>query len=63
MRILSSHKPPGDAFAAVPYRQDCYWINDKDLASKRLCSFIKFLFVLTKTGEKQGAPIITVESL
>jgi hypothetical protein len=60
IRIHSSPQSPGDAFAAVPYHQDWYWIDDKDLASKRLFSFIMFLFTLTETGDKQGAPIITV---
>ena len=60
IRILSSPQKPDDAFAAVPYRQDWYWIDDKDFPSKRLFSFIMFLFTLTDTGEKQGAPIITI---
>jgi hypothetical protein len=58
--IRSSPANPGDVFAAVPYQQDWYWIDDKDLPSKRLFSFIMFLFTLTETGDKQGAPIITV---
>ena len=60
IRIHSSPESPGDAFAAVPYHQVWYWIDDKDLPSKRLFSFIMFLFTLTETGDKQGAPIITV---
>jgi len=60
IRIHSSPQNPGDAFAAVAYRQEWYWIDDKDLASKRLFSFIMFLFTLTETGDKQGAPIITI---
>ncbi len=60
IRILSSSQKPDDAFAAVPYGTDWYWIDDKDFASKRLFSFIMFLFTLTDTGDKQGAPIITV---
>jgi hypothetical protein len=60
IRILSSPQKPDDAFAAVPYRQEWYWIDDKDFPSKRLFSFIMFLFTLTDTGDKQGAPIITV---
>ena len=60
IRIHSSPQSPGDAFAAVPYRQDWYWIDDKDLASKRLFSFIMFLFTLTETGDKPGAPVITI---
>jgi hypothetical protein len=60
IRVRSSRRAPDDAFAAVPYKQDWYWIDDKDLASKRLFSFIMFLFTLTETEGKQGAPIITV---
>jgi hypothetical protein len=60
IRIFSSTRSPEDAFAAVPYRQEWYWIDDKDLASKRLFSFIMFLFTLTETGDKQGAPVITI---
>jgi hypothetical protein len=57
---LSSPQKPDDAFAAVPYRQEWYWIDDKDFPSKRLFSFIMFLFTLTDTGDKQGAPVITI---
>ena len=60
MRILSSPQKPDDAFTAVPYGQDWYWIDDKDWPSKRLFSFIMFLFTLTDTGEKQGAPVVTI---
>ena len=60
IRILSSPQPPSDAFAAVPYRNEWYWIDDKDLASKRLLSFIMFLFTLTETDGKQNTPLITV---
>ena len=60
IRIHSSRQRPDDAFAAVPYGKEWYWIDDKDFPSKRLFSFIMFLFTLTDTGEKQGAPIITV---
>lgn len=60
IRIMSSPQTPADAFAAVPYRQEWYWIDDRDFASKRLFSFIMFLFTLTETGDKQGAPLITI---
>ena len=60
IRIVSSPQPPTDVFAAVPYRNEWYWIDDKDLASKRLLSFIMFLFTLTETEGRQNAPLITV---
>jgi hypothetical protein len=47
IRIFSSPQKPDDAFAAVPYRQEWYWIDDKGFPSKRLFSFIMFLFTLT----------------
>lgn len=60
IRILNSSQKPDDAFAAVPYGQEWYWIDDKDFASKRLFTFIMFLFTLTDSSEKQGAPVITI---
>jgi len=61
IRIYSSADRPGDAFIAVPYRNYWFWIDDRDLRSKTLFSFLMFVFSLTETGgAKEGAPIITV---
>jgi hypothetical protein len=61
IRIYSSTDKPGDAFIAVPYRNYWYWIDDHDMRSKTLFSFLMFIFSLTETGGgKEGAPIITV---
>ncbi len=60
LRILSSRSRPGNAFIAVPY-QDCwFYIDNRDYPSKRLFSFIMFIFALTETGGKEGAPIVTI---
>jgi hypothetical protein len=60
IRISSSPQEPPDAFAVIPYRNEWYWIDDKDFRSKGFFSFIMFLFTLTETEDKQGAPIITI---
>jgi hypothetical protein len=60
IRILSSPQRPEDFFTAVPYRQDWYWIDDKDFPSKQLFSFVMFLFTFLETETKQGAPLITL---
>ena len=61
IRILSSRQRPEDFFASVPYRQDWYWIDDRDFPSKRLFSFVMFLFTFLETETtKQGAPVITL---
>jgi len=60
IRIHSSTDRPGDAFIAVPYREHWFWIDDRDLRSKSLFTFLLFIFSLTETGGKEGAPVITV---
>jgi hypothetical protein len=60
VRIHSSYERPADAFVAIPYRDHWFWIDDRDLMSKGMFSFLMFIFTLTETGEKEGAPIVTI---
>ena len=61
IRIHSSREKPADAFVAVPYHGYWFWIDDRDLPSKRIFSFIMFIFTLVEdTGRKEGAPIVTI---
>ena len=60
IRIDSSEDRPADAFVAVPYRGSWFWIDDRDIPSKRLFSFIMFIFTLVETGSKESPPIITI---
>jgi hypothetical protein len=60
IRVHSSRLCPGDAFLAVPYRNHWFWIDDRDLRSKSLFSFLLFVFSLTDTEGKEGAPIVTI---
>lgn len=60
MRILSSREKPDDAFVAVPYRDHWYWIDDRDMPSKAMFSFLMFIFTLVETGDKGAPPIVTI---
>jgi hypothetical protein len=60
IRIHSSREKNADAFVAVPYHGHWFWIDDRDLPSKRMFSFLMFLFTLVETGGKEGAPIVTI---
>jgi hypothetical protein len=60
IQIGSSPDRPADAFVAVPYRGHWFWIDDRDIPSKRLFSFIMFIFTLVETGSKESPPIITI---
>ncbi len=60
IRIQSSPQKPGDAFVSIPYRNWYFWIDDRDLMSKKIFSFLMFVFTLVETGEKGAAPIVTI---
>jgi hypothetical protein len=51
---------PGNAHVSVQYRNQWFWIEDRDRQSKQLFNFIMYLFSLTETGTPQAAPIVTV---
>ncbi|WP_298832344.1 hypothetical protein [uncultured Piscinibacter sp.] len=61
-RIRSGSEAPADAYAAVPYRGHWYWIDDTDVASKRIFTFLLILFSLAETGPSAAAPVVTVPS-
>jgi hypothetical protein len=60
IRVASSTERAGDAFAAVPYRGHWFSIDDRDMGSKRLFTFLMFIFTLVETGGKEGAPVLTI---
>jgi hypothetical protein len=60
IRIESSPERPAEAFLAVPYRGYWFWIDDRDMGSKRLFTFLMFVFTLVETGGKEGAPVLTI---
>jgi hypothetical protein len=60
IRITSSTERPGDTFAVIRYRGHWFSIDDRDMRSKRLFSFLMFIFTLVETGGKEGAPILTI---
>jgi hypothetical protein len=59
-RIRCSSREPEDAFVAVPYRGHWFWIDDRDLASKRAFAFVMFLFTLADTGDRGAEPVLTI---
>jgi len=62
IRIQSSPTKPDNAFVTVPYESHWFWIDNRDLHSKGTFSFMMFLFSLTETGGKEGAPVVTISA-
>ena len=51
---------PGDAHVSVNYRNQWFWIEDRDKQSKQIFNFMMYMFSLTETGSASAAPIVTV---
>ncbi len=60
VRIRCTKEKPKDAFVAAQFRGHWFWVDDRDLASKRCFSFMMLLFTLADTGEKESLPLITI---
>lgn len=58
--INSSKDEPDDAFVAIMYRDHWFYIQDTDYQSKRIFSFLLFLFTLAETGPQGLSPVLTL---
>jgi len=60
VRIRSGATAPADAYTAVLYKDHWFWIDENDIASKRIFTFLLILSSLAETGQGSVAPVVTV---
>jgi len=60
VKIHSNVDEPDDAFVSVHYRDTWFYIPDTEFRSKRLFSFLLFLFTLAETGSPAKTPVLTI---
>jgi len=60
VRFHSGLTAPPDAFAAVHYRNTWFWIDDRDLGTKRAFALIMLLFTMADTDSTGGLPVLTI---
>jgi hypothetical protein len=58
--VKCSDGKPQDAYVSVAYRNRWFWVDDRDLESKRVISFIMLIFTLADTGKHESLPQITI---
>jgi len=62
IEIHSEKNKPDDAYVAVPYRDHWFWVDDRDLKSKRAFAFMMLIFTLADTGVKEQLPLVTISA-
>lgn len=62
IRIVSDVNKPTDAFAKVYYNDRWYWIENRDLPSKALFSFLLVMLTLAESGQKAPSPFVTIQA-
>jgi hypothetical protein len=60
VHIHCSDTRPPDAFTEINYRGHWFWIDDRDLKTKRIFGFMMMLFTLADTSERESLPMITI---
>lgn len=61
IRIHADNSLSDYAFSAVKYRDYWYWIDDRDLRSKRVFTFLMIIMTLAEKDEKVQPPIVTIQ--
>jgi hypothetical protein len=59
-RIHSGPERPADAYVAVRYRGNWFWIDDRDLDSKRVFTFLLVFSSIAETGAVPQVPVLTI---
>lgn len=60
IRIHSGIRKPKDAAITVRYRNHWFWVDDRDLKSKRSFNFIMAMFSLSNVDQDGVLPLITI---
>lgn len=58
----SGTERPAVAFSRIKNRDHWYWIDDRDIFSKRAFTFLTVLFTLSESGQKIQQPILTIRA-
>jgi hypothetical protein len=60
LKIRSQSEMPTEAFAAVRFKDYWFWVDDRDMRSKRMISFMIVLSSLAESDAPAQLPVVTV---
>jgi len=62
IRVHSSGTKPNasEVFTAVRYRDNWFWVDDRDVPAKRGLGFLMVLFTLVESGSTAAPPVLTI---
>lgn len=60
LHVNYSHDRPTDDLVSVAYRGGWFWIDDRDVESKRTFGLLMLLSTLTETGARESLPLVTI---
>jgi hypothetical protein len=58
--IYSGRDKPAQSYVAIRYQDYWFWIENKDIQSKRNFALLMIFMSLTETEQKSGAPLLTI---
>jgi len=59
-RVRTGENRPEESFAQVKYQGYWYWIDNSDIASKRVFTLMLFITTLTNQANEANAPVLTI---
>ena len=60
LHVLTSRTPPEQAFVAIPYKGNWFYVDDSDVQSIRTFTLLMFLFELQAPAGGGNAPVLTL---
>jgi hypothetical protein len=60
LRIRFSAERPADALVAVRLRNGWFWVDDRDIHSKRAFAMVLIFSTLVETGARESLPLVTI---
>jgi hypothetical protein len=62
IRVHAARDRPAEAYVAVENRDYWFYIDDRDVISKRTFTIMQILLSLTESGESARGPVVTIGS-